>query len=707
MRKLFHLLTAFTVLFMVSCSDDTETELKEIKINLEEPNIKIEEYSTGTIKIIDGNGDYKLTDDHNPTIIEAKLKDNTISIRGIREGKTKLIIVDAKNRKLAVRVHITRKPDKLRIGHVKLAMKVGEYRVIEVVGGLGLYEATSDDNSILTAEINTDRKLTLTRHKKGKVNVRVKDLKNGDISEPLTITTRIDPIELVYPEDIDEPNKAIIYLNDDMIIKTKEGSGDFKVESSDTSTLKVTKEGENIIVKGLKEGQVKIIVTDNGIIEHNKTAEKKVNETSELTVYVRDLGIITENDFINFKGEKEVRIYNNQNIDNNNVKHRMRFIKLNFGDTDYNVEVTQGKDLIETALIGTDVLKIKSKEGADGEKNGIAFVKITDKNNPNNVMTIKVRVVIPLRISKGVNVDLLVGQETIKPFLSYDKNCNNCMEHINVTTNNNNVSVKLGSNNSYKGLIIKGETEGHTNITLSDNVLSNIKLQVVISKPKLIVSLDDDKIVDEDKPREQSKDIEIEQNSSISLKIKGNNDYKITYTPENLVTEEFTKATDLGENSILTLKSSEKSGIIAVKIVDNITNKHVYFNIKIKGEKVEQCDKQGKLKFSITDYGGATHDNTPTVENNHTCEETITMKVGDILTINFCGGYLGKTYTVFSAKGDKWKEVKEMVNIAQPHTKGEAISTIKAIKPGSFVLNISGYKLSKERETKFYKIVIK
>ncbi len=581
---------------------------------------------------------------------------------------------------------------KLVLGKTAVTLSEGKTEKVLIKQGNAPFKLkTSNDN--VNASVG-GRIINITAVKTGNSVVQVFDSKSNKATIRVAVIDGAKSIKLHYSDiNIDQNKKYEI--------KIINGSGDYAVEV-DTKNVEAKVIGESLFVTGNNLGNSVVTITDN--------TTKKTTSVKVLVKNSIDLKI-SEEQFITYKGKKQIRVYNGLSKD---IKLVSKTIAIESGSKAYEVYVKSkdnGDRLVKATLVDGK-LKIRSIEGIH-RAYGNATVVLRDELTGQR-KEILVNVVKPLKLNEGdITVRLNKKTNLIKfenhPIVKAES-CNECLvEHINVSAKNTSIALaEKSSNDNFNGFTVEGKKLGTTSVVISDGV-KNVEINVNVIKNILPVKIGDITVSLNDV-------IQIKEGESTVLAITGSGDFNKTYTPSDLIKEE---SFESGTVSKLTLKAL-KEGEVAVAITDNNSGEKVNFTLKIVKDNVYNCDPNGKFKYTI-DYGDASHDSTQidvtSLKQNdsagnkkvYNCEETITMKVDDIVTFKLCGGSPDHPYSLSFQEaivGNK----REVLKLFDSSVRLNTSSTVTALSKGEVIIYIKGYDKidGKLEETlKHFRIVVK
>ncbi len=256
-KVILFLSTIFVGLALVtSCTDDSTPEAKPLKLSKEKVSLLMK--GTETVKIIDGNGGYKVSSSAED-IATATLKDNVITITGKDVGESKITVTDAEKKTATINVTVTAKD--VKVDKTDVTLMVGDKGEVSIQEGSGSYEATADNENV-TIKVDGN-KITITGAKAGTSKVTVKDTKTKKTT-PISVTVTAIP-EITLDENL----FVVEGKAREVVIQT--GTAPYEVKSSSESNLTaVIKEDNKLVLTGVKCNEsaynstdVKVTITDS------------------------------------------------------------------------------------------------------------------------------------------------------------------------------------------------------------------------------------------------------------------------------------------------------------------------------------------------------------------------------------------------------------------------------------------------------------
>ena len=161
---------------VTSCDNDDEP--KDPQLKFDPANVAVAPGATATVTINGGTAPYTVASSDDK-IATASVNDNTITITGVEEGTTTIVVTDAKSLKGEIAVSVSG----LGFDKPALSIDVDADETVTVTGGESPYIATVENQEIATASV-TDDKVVVKGLKAGTTSITVtdKNKKTGTIS---------------------------------------------------------------------------------------------------------------------------------------------------------------------------------------------------------------------------------------------------------------------------------------------------------------------------------------------------------------------------------------------------------------------------------------------------------------------------------------------------------------------------------------------
>ncbi len=408
--------------FMISCSEDELTNYKDLKLSAN--SLSIKQHETKTIKILSGNGGYKLTPNDK---IKTEIKNNIISITGKEEGVAKITLTDSKREKQLITVTV--QISDMDFGKIKdVVLKKDSSKEIPFEGGSGEYEIKSSKKEVATAVVK-DGKLVVTGKGQGTAMITIVDKKTKKEKSIMVEVT------LTSPDVAVDKTEVTIEKGGKDVVEITTGSGKYEVKSSKEEIATAELKAGTVVIKGLKKGTAYITVTD-------KATDKKA--TIKVTVSVDALVVNKEKIAIK-QGEKET-------------------VTIKAGSGKYTV-------VSKTPAVAT----VKYTEGKDefeitGVKAGDAEVVVTD-TEANASKTIVVKVTLdPLKLTEKAVTLGKGSKSTVVATGGFG----------NITVASKDKAIATATKDGRK-VIITGVKKGETKVIITDEAGQKKEINVTVS----------------------------------------------------------------------------------------------------------------------------------------------------------------------------------------------------------------------------------
>ena len=264
------LLAAATV--FSGCNDD-DPSYYDLVPNTQELIINLDETPEGIIQIVQGNGNYKITNS-NEDVATAIAEGNKIKVTALKAGSTDLSITDWAKMSTNVKV-IVDQLSELVLSNSATTMYPGENKTVNVYTGNRGYKVTVDKESVVKATVDEEGHIQIESLAPGNATVTVTDRLNKSAEFSVKV---IKKLVVDNSEEI-----AYLTVGEPLTIKILDGNGGYTCTNNGSATyLKCTiaENGTDVIIEGLKR------------YRFNKTVTIKDQEGESISiniVYIDDL----------------------------------------------------------------------------------------------------------------------------------------------------------------------------------------------------------------------------------------------------------------------------------------------------------------------------------------------------------------------------------------------------------------------------------
>lgn len=264
------LLAAATV--FSGCNGD-DPSYHDLVPNTQELIINLDETPEGIIQIVQGNGNYKITNS-NEDVATAIAEGNKIKVTALKAGSTDLSITDWAKMSTNVKV-IVDQLSELVLSNSATTMYPGENKTVNVYTGNRGYKVTVDKESVVKATVDEEGHIQIESLAPGNATVTVTDRLNKSAEFSVKV---IKKLVVDNSEEI-----AYLTVGEPLTIKILDGNGGYTCTNNGSATyLKCTiaENGTDVIIEGLKR------------YRFNKTVTIKDQEGESISiniVYIDDL----------------------------------------------------------------------------------------------------------------------------------------------------------------------------------------------------------------------------------------------------------------------------------------------------------------------------------------------------------------------------------------------------------------------------------
>lgn len=245
-RNLLYLagIALFATGLLSSCGEN-EPSYTNLTVDTEALIINLDETTEESFHIIEGNGNYKVTSS-NMEVATATISGDEVIVTGLQYGTAILTVTDWAKKSANINIVVEQEQD-LVMKTTSTTMFLGESKTLEIYTGNHGYSITSSNESVATAKVSEDGKVSITSVAPGTATLTVKDKLNK--------TTEI-AVKIIKKLVVDN-SEEIVYIitGEPVTIKILDGNGDYTCTNNGSATyLKCTmaENGTEVIIEGLK-----------------------------------------------------------------------------------------------------------------------------------------------------------------------------------------------------------------------------------------------------------------------------------------------------------------------------------------------------------------------------------------------------------------------------------------------------------------------
>lgn len=236
------LLAAVTV--FSSCNDDVPS-YHQLVPDTQELIINFDETPEGTIRMLQGNGNYKIASS-DEDVVTAVAEGNAIKVTALKAGSANLTITDWAKMSISVKV-IVDQLSELVLAVSSTKMYPNESKAIQIHTGNRGYKVTVDNESVAKAMVDEEGQIRVESLSPGTATVTVTDRlnKSAELSVKVIKKLALDNNEEISYLTVGEP----------LTLKILNGNGGYICTNNGSATyLKCTiaENGTEVIVEGLR-----------------------------------------------------------------------------------------------------------------------------------------------------------------------------------------------------------------------------------------------------------------------------------------------------------------------------------------------------------------------------------------------------------------------------------------------------------------------
>ncbi|WP_172919983.1 hypothetical protein [Capnocytophaga canis] len=315
-------LIVFGLAFLWSCEKDDKMSNIPVELTLEEKMLSLFEGDNKTLKILTGNGKYKVQSS-DVGVAKVSVNENLITINVLKSGKTVITLTDAQHKKTTVELTVSQ-----AVNLSENEVGLGENsETMVTIADEGTFSVDVENEEIATATLE-GKTIKITGKKAGKTVVSVTNTK-------INRSTKVDVT--VYKTVSLEKNEVELRINEEEVIKLLTGEGPFNIET-DNDGVKAFEEDKELKITALKPGKSVVSVIDT---KTNQTA------TVEITVFK---SIEVETDKVQMKKGEEKNIAISQGEGPYEVTSSNDVVRATVKDTNVKISALKGGKSIITVL---------------------------------------------------------------------------------------------------------------------------------------------------------------------------------------------------------------------------------------------------------------------------------------------------------------------------------------------------------------------
>lgn len=226
------------------CSED-DPSYTNLIADKQELTINLDETPEGVIRIVQGNGNYKVTSS-NEDVVTATINNDQIQLTALKAGDANVTITDWAKMSTHIKVTV----DQL----VELALKVSstvmypdEDKTIEVYTGNGGYSITVDNASVAKATIDEKGQIQIESLAPGTATFTVKDRRN----KTTELTVKVKKKMVIDNSE----NIPYLVIGEPATIKILDGNGGYTCTAGGSATYlkcSMSEDGTEVMIEGLR-----------------------------------------------------------------------------------------------------------------------------------------------------------------------------------------------------------------------------------------------------------------------------------------------------------------------------------------------------------------------------------------------------------------------------------------------------------------------
>ncbi len=516
MRKL--ILSAIIIGFVAIVSCKKDELAKELK--LDKTSVELFVGKTEAVKVLSGNGNYKVKPNENVT---ATVSGTMITVKGIKAGSSDMFVTDSAGKTLSVKVTVKENIKDVTVKAGTTTAKEGEKVEVEITAGSGEYTVATADAKVATAEVK-DGKVVITAVKAGETKVTVTDTKTKKTAEvTITVSETIADVAV-------KGGTPTVKEGEEVEVEITAGSGEYTVATGDDKVATAVVKDGKVVITAVKAGETKVTITDT-----------KTKKTAEVTVTVSetvaDVAVKVANPTVK-EGEKAE-------------------VEITAGSGEYTA--TSADDKVATAEVKDGKVVITAV------KAGTTKVTITDEKTKK---TVEVSVTVNEKEVAVADVAVKEATATVKEGEKVEVEITAGSGEYTVATADEQMATATIKDGK---VVITGVKAGEVKVTITDTKTEKTaEVVVTVTAKEEEGTGTDDKAITVEKT-----ELEVGAGATKEVMItEGSGEYTVVVSNGNAVVE-------IKGTSVVIDASDNEGGTAVVTVTDTKTKKTATINVKI------------------------------------------------------------------------------------------------------------------------------
>ncbi|AMD84105.1 hypothetical protein SAMN05444369_10867 [Capnocytophaga haemolytica] len=248
---IFAVVWAVLALCTTSCEKSADNGFD---LRLEKAGVNVSLNATETVRILSGNGGYRIKmDDKYKQYVEATISGTTVVLEGKAEGEAILFVYDAIGKSAKLQAVVQK--NELRLSKTEVRFTAtGTTATVEISGGTESYTVSTSDATVAQATVSGST-VSLTALKWGTATVTVTDVHTAQ-QQTIAVTVQEETLTFSLPA-------VELAVGATQTLTITSGTASYTLSGFDRGVATATVSGTVISITGVATGTTTLTVTDS------------------------------------------------------------------------------------------------------------------------------------------------------------------------------------------------------------------------------------------------------------------------------------------------------------------------------------------------------------------------------------------------------------------------------------------------------------
>lgn len=242
----------FVGTMFMGCDSDDDEKYSDLILDTELLVIDLDNAAEANVRIVQGNGNYKLSLSNDKVATVAISDNNTIHITGLETGKAELIVTDWAKKATQLQI-VVKKLEELLLEKSAVSLVTGEVASMTVFSGNGEYAISSSDETVAKGTIDEDGNIAISALTRGSAVLSVTDAKGKSAEVQVNVRK---PLILSQTEEV-----YFMTVGEILEVDILEGNGGYTATASSSLYFDVSLNDTKVLVKGKRYGKANTTIT--------------------------------------------------------------------------------------------------------------------------------------------------------------------------------------------------------------------------------------------------------------------------------------------------------------------------------------------------------------------------------------------------------------------------------------------------------------